>query len=159
MTTVLEGGEGSASRPGRSLPLGKIWYPLYRRRGGPQGRSGQVWEISTAPGFDSRTVHPIEIRYNVWAIRPAVLKNDIAFQHSDIAAVSNEFITPPLYTNYTGKKGHSEDPKPVEKFPKLFAPRNFITLFTRCCHSFLFRPYKLNINLLKPTGHVMHQQV
>jgi len=31
-------GEGSASRPGRSLPSGKIRYPLYRRLGGPQGR-------------------------------------------------------------------------------------------------------------------------
>ena len=39
-------GEGSASRPGRSLPPGKTRYPLYRRLGGPQGRSGQVWEMS-----------------------------------------------------------------------------------------------------------------
>jgi len=37
MTTALEGGEGSVSRPGRSLPLGKTRYPLYRRLGGPQG--------------------------------------------------------------------------------------------------------------------------
>ena len=29
-------GEGSASRPGRSLPPGKTRYPLYRRLGGPQ---------------------------------------------------------------------------------------------------------------------------
>jgi len=35
MTTALEGGEGSASHPGRSLPPGKIRYPLYRRLGGP----------------------------------------------------------------------------------------------------------------------------
>jgi len=35
MTTALEGGEGSASRPGRSLPLGKTRYLLYRRLGGP----------------------------------------------------------------------------------------------------------------------------
>ena len=46
MTTVLEGDEGSASRPGRSLPPGKTRYPLYRRLGGPQGRSGQVRKIS-----------------------------------------------------------------------------------------------------------------
>jgi len=43
MTTALEGGEGSASPPGRSLPPGKTGYPLYRRLGGPQGRSGQVY--------------------------------------------------------------------------------------------------------------------
>jgi hypothetical protein len=33
-------GEGSASRPGRSLSPGKTRYALYRRLGGPQGRSG-----------------------------------------------------------------------------------------------------------------------
>jgi hypothetical protein len=46
MTTALEGGEGSASHPGRSLPLGKTQYPLYRRLRVPQGRSGQVQKIS-----------------------------------------------------------------------------------------------------------------
>ena len=46
MTTALEGGEDSASRPGRSLTSGKTWYPLYRRLGGPQGRSGYVRKIS-----------------------------------------------------------------------------------------------------------------
>ena len=39
-------GEGSASRPGRTLPPGKTPYPLYRRLGGPQSRSGQVRKIS-----------------------------------------------------------------------------------------------------------------
>jgi len=38
MTTALEGGEGSLSCPGCSLPLGKTQYPLYRRLGGPHGR-------------------------------------------------------------------------------------------------------------------------
>ena len=33
MTTALERGEGSALRPGRSLPPGKTRYPLYRRLG------------------------------------------------------------------------------------------------------------------------------
>jgi hypothetical protein len=38
---VLDGGEWSASRPGRALPQGKDpRYPLYRRLGGPQSRSG-----------------------------------------------------------------------------------------------------------------------
>ena len=31
MTTAVEEGEGSALRPGRSLPPGKTRYPLYRR--------------------------------------------------------------------------------------------------------------------------------
>ena len=47
------------------LPPGKNWYPLYRRLGGPQGRSGRVRKISPTPGFDPRTVAS---RYNDWAI-------------------------------------------------------------------------------------------
>ena len=42
MTAALEGGEWSAARPGRTLPPGKTRYPLYRRLGGPQGRSGRA---------------------------------------------------------------------------------------------------------------------
>jgi hypothetical protein len=53
MTTALEGGEGSASRPGRSLPPGKTGYPLYRRLGGPQGRSEQLRKISPPTGIRS----------------------------------------------------------------------------------------------------------
>jgi hypothetical protein len=40
------------------LPTGMTWDPLYRRLGGPQGRSGQVRKISPQPGFDHRTVQP-----------------------------------------------------------------------------------------------------
>ena len=72
MTMALEGGEGSASRPGRSLPPGKTRYPLYRRLGGPHGRSGQVRKISPQPGFDPRTVQPVASRYTDWATRPAL---------------------------------------------------------------------------------------
>jgi len=56
MTNGTRRGEGSGSRPGRSLPPGKTRYPLYRRLGGPQGRSGQVRKISPPPGFDPRMV-------------------------------------------------------------------------------------------------------
>ena len=60
---ALKGGEGSASRPGRSLPPGKTQCPSYRRLGGPQGRSGQVRKISPPPGFDPRTVQSVANRY------------------------------------------------------------------------------------------------
>ena len=46
-------GEGSASRPGRCLPPEKTRYPLYRRLGGPQGRSGQARKISPPTGIRS----------------------------------------------------------------------------------------------------------
>ena len=52
-------GGWSASRPGRSLPPGKIRYPLYRNLGGPQGRCGQLRKISSPTGFDPRTVQPV----------------------------------------------------------------------------------------------------
>jgi hypothetical protein len=38
---------------------GKRRYPLYRRLGGPQGRSGQVRKISPPPGLNPRTFQPV----------------------------------------------------------------------------------------------------
>jgi hypothetical protein len=40
-------------------PPEKTRYPLYRRLGVPQGRSGRVGKISPPPGYDSRTVQPV----------------------------------------------------------------------------------------------------
>jgi hypothetical protein len=50
LTSAPDGGEWSASRPGRALPRRKDpQYPLYRRLSGPQGRSGRrLEEISFA---------------------------------------------------------------------------------------------------------------
>jgi len=59
LTSALEGGEGSASHPGCTLPPGKIQYPFYRRLGGPQGQSGQVRKIFPPLGFDPWTVQPV----------------------------------------------------------------------------------------------------
>jgi len=66
-------GEGSASRPGHSLPPGKTRYPLYRRLGGPQDRSVQEGKISPPPGFDPRTVKPAASRYTDYATRPTTV--------------------------------------------------------------------------------------
>jgi len=63
MTTAVEGGEGSASRPGRSLPPGKTRYLLYRRLGGPQSRSGQVRKISPPPDRPARSQSLYRLRY------------------------------------------------------------------------------------------------
>jgi hypothetical protein len=63
-------GEGSASRPGRSLPQENSQYPLYRRLGGPQGRSRQVRKISSPQGFDPQTVQPVTSRCTDYATRP-----------------------------------------------------------------------------------------
>ena len=71
-TSTLEGGEWSASRHGSFLPPGKTRYPLYRRLGGTQGRSGQVRKISPPPGFDPRIVQPVSSRYTDYVTGPLV---------------------------------------------------------------------------------------
>jgi len=73
LPSALEGGEGSASCPGHTLPQGKTRYPFYRRLGGPQGWSGQVWKISPPPGFDPWTIQPVGSRYTDYATWPLQL--------------------------------------------------------------------------------------
>ena len=51
-----------------ALLSGTTWFPLYRRLGGPQVRSGRVRKISPPPGFDPRTDQPVASRYTYWAI-------------------------------------------------------------------------------------------
>jgi hypothetical protein len=53
------------------LPPGITHYPLYRRLGGPQGRSGRVLKISPPQGFDSRTVQLVASRYTDYGIPKA----------------------------------------------------------------------------------------
>ena len=50
---ALEGGEGSASRPSRSIPSGKTRYPLYRRLGRPPGPVWTGAEILASTGIQS----------------------------------------------------------------------------------------------------------
>ena len=76
MTTALKGGEGSASRPGRSLPLGRSRYPLYRRLG-PGAGLDRCWKSCPPRGFDPRTVQPVVSRHTDWATRPTNWRNNI----------------------------------------------------------------------------------
>ena len=46
-----------------ALPPGKTRYPLYRRLGGPRGRSGLVRKISPPPGFDPRAIEAVASLY------------------------------------------------------------------------------------------------
>ena len=69
MTAALEVGEWSAARPGRTSTPGKTRYPLYKRLGGPQGRSGRA-ENLVPTGIRSRTVQPVVSRYTDWATGP-----------------------------------------------------------------------------------------
>jgi hypothetical protein len=81
MTTTLEGGEWSTARHGRFTP-GKDPVSIYRRLGGPQGRSGQVQKISPPPGFDPWTVQSVASRYTVYATRPTKKKGIVPWNQS-----------------------------------------------------------------------------
>ena len=89
MTTALEGGEWLAARPG--LPPGKARYPLYRRLGGPQARSGRAENLAP-PGFDPPTVHPVVSRYTDWATGPNLLNNLFHLNHPRHISNSQLFI-------------------------------------------------------------------
>ena len=58
----------------RSLyPQGKTRYPLYRRLGGPQGRSGRVWKIVPpsairSPGLYTECAIATQTDYFVWVL-------------------------------------------------------------------------------------------
>jgi hypothetical protein len=62
-----------------ALPPGKTRYPLYRRLGRPQGRSGRMRKISPPPGCDPRTVQPVASRYTDWAIPAPIPHNSVQF--------------------------------------------------------------------------------
>jgi hypothetical protein len=68
LTSALDG-VGGKRQASAVLPTGKTRYPLYKRLGGPQGRSGRMRKISPAPGFDSRTVQPVASCCTDYAIR------------------------------------------------------------------------------------------
>ena len=52
-------GVGGQRHAPAALPPRKTRYPLYRRLGGSQGRSGLVRNILHFPAFDPRTSHPV----------------------------------------------------------------------------------------------------
>ena len=62
MNTALEGVSGQQHTPAELYPSGKTRYLLYRRLGGPQGRSGRAENLAL-PGFDSPAVQPAVSHY------------------------------------------------------------------------------------------------
>ena len=116
------------SRPGRSLPPGKTRYPLYRRLGGPQGRSGQVRKISPPPGFDTRTVQPVASRYTDYSTRPTTTfrstKKFCAFsQGPHKKPKSDQKSEGPITTEhyYTARTSRPK-PKPISVYRDTKAP-------------------------------------
>jgi len=67
-------GVGGQCHAPAALRLGRTRYPLYRRLGGPQGWSGQVWKILPPPGLDLQTVQPVQSGYMECAILAHISK-------------------------------------------------------------------------------------
>jgi hypothetical protein len=61
-------GVGGQCHTTATLPPEKTQYPLYRRLGGPQGRSGWVQKILPQLGFDPQTMQPVASCYTDRAI-------------------------------------------------------------------------------------------
>jgi hypothetical protein len=61
-------GVGGQHHAPTALPPGMTRYPLYKRLGGPHGRSGWMRKISPPPGFDLRTAQLVASRYTDYAI-------------------------------------------------------------------------------------------
>jgi len=62
LTSALDGVDDQRHAPA-AFPPGNSRYPLYRRLGESQCRSGSVRKTSPKPGFDRRTVNPVAGRY------------------------------------------------------------------------------------------------
>jgi len=103
LATALKGGDGSASRPGRSLPPGKTRFSLYRKLGGLQGRSGQVRKISPPPGFDSRTVQPVASRYTDCATRPTYSKDILTYIFNSVGICAERKTTLLTRSSFSGR--------------------------------------------------------
>jgi hypothetical protein len=85
LTLELAGSEWLASRPGRFTPGERPRYPLDRRLGGPQSRSGRRGEekIVAPTGTQTRLLgHPAS-RYTDYAI-PACFPLGCSFVYSDL---------------------------------------------------------------------------
>jgi hypothetical protein len=83
-TSALEGGEWSAARPGRILPPGKTGYPLYRRLGEPQGRSGRARNLDPHRDSIPGRVQPVVSRYTDWATRPTYYRYQSNVNHNRV---------------------------------------------------------------------------
>jgi hypothetical protein len=59
LTSALDAGGWLTPPFCRFTPGKETRYPLYRRLGGPHGRSGRVRVTSDLPKFDPRTIRPV----------------------------------------------------------------------------------------------------
>ena len=95
-------GEGGQGHDPAALPPGKTRYLLYRRLGGPQGRSGQVRKISPPPGFDPRIVQPLASPYTDCAIPVPVRQYVSKVMHCGYSNRIQCFVLLPVISGGSG---------------------------------------------------------
>jgi len=81
MTAALEGGEWSAARPGRTLPPGKIRYPLYR-----MGHRAGLDRRKICPHQDSIPDRPARSSVAIPTELPAPQRVENCFDYTKVAA-------------------------------------------------------------------------
>jgi len=69
----------------------KPWYPLYRRLGGPQGRSGQVRKNLASTGIRSPDVQPVASRYSDYATRLTSHRLNISVKRYNESVIREHF--------------------------------------------------------------------
>ena len=73
-------GVGGPRHASAAFPPGKTRCPLYRRLGGPQGRSGRVRKISPPLGLDPPTAQPVASRYTDCAVPPHYCREHVVIE-------------------------------------------------------------------------------
>ena len=84
------------STPRPHFTPGKTRYPLYRRLGGPQGRSGRA-ENLVPTGIRSPTVQPLFSRYTDWATGPTLWQPIVAKVQGDAGQYFGRWHYRPLW--------------------------------------------------------------
>jgi hypothetical protein len=95
LTSPLDGGGWSTPRPGRFKPEKDTRYSLYTRLGGPQHRSGRMWENLASTGIRFPAIQSLAIRYTDWAAvaHPNFTVRKLLFAHL-------EFDTQPFFWTF-----------------------------------------------------------
>ena len=124
------------------LPPGKTRYPLYRRLGGPQGRSGRA-ENLVPTGIRSRTVQPVLSRYTDWATWPKHISYISQILHT---------LSSPWRSWYISQMSH--------RFYKVRMSTNSATWHSNRPHLSPFKPsHTLQLTTIFPFHEILHNFV
>jgi hypothetical protein len=86
-------GVGGQRHVPAALPPGMTRYPLYRRLGRPQGRSGRVRKISPPPGFDPRTVRFEVEQWCIIKMKTKVFMTALELKRGLVSEVREQYRT------------------------------------------------------------------